>query len=1517
MKSLISILLVGLLFRSVLCAESTYGAAETVVINEFMASNSGQIRDPQGQYDDWVEIYNYGTDTVDLAGMYLTDDLSFPAKWRIAGDSPNATIVSAGGYLLIWADNNIEDRGLHANFKLDAAGEEIALFGADGRTPIDSVSYNEQTAGVSYGRYPDANDSWYFFGLPSPAERNANAYLGQVSSIEFSHERGFYDSPFSVTIATETKEAVIYYTLDGSDPYCYEDACGERHRRGAVYAGPIRIDKTTCLRAKAVRPGWKMTDGAAQTYIFLDDVIVQDHRAALAAGLPSSWGQTSPDYGMDTDVIGQNGEDLFAGIYAATIRDDLKSLPTMSIVTDVDDMFGPDGIYTNSTKRGVSWERPASVELFYPDGRRGFQVSCGIRIQGGYFRQHNATKKHSFRLLFKGIYGPTRLRYPLFGDGAAQSFDTIILRAGANDGYSWSAARYTEQYTRDEFGRELQRAAGSASPHGIFVHLYVNGIYWGLYNPVERPDNAFSASYYGGEKESWDAIHDNSANEGDKNAWNRMIEKCRQAASSCEAYQELQGKNPDGTPNASCPHLLDVQNYIDYLIVSLWGGNWDWPWKNWWAGRERSDNSTGFKFYCWDYENTIGNNLGRSPLSKNALDNNFSQAGLPHRSLKQNAEYRHLFADRVHKLFFNAGVFTPESLITRYSELADGVERAIVAESARWGDQHHNPPLTLEQWYDSDRNYNDGHAGRDWILNYYLPRRSEIVLQQFRDAGLYPGVDAPVFYVNGSYLHGGNVAEDDALSISSGSGTIWYTLDGSDPRVPGSSRQNSTAGTKLVAEEAAKRVLVPTAAVNDSWKGGQTFDDSAWAVSVGAPGGVGYERNSGYQNHISFDVQQQMYDGSTSCFIRIPFAVNAGDLAKFSIMTLRIRYDDGFVAYLNGTEISRKNFSGTPDWNSSASSQNSDSAAAVFESFDVSSNLNDLRSGENILAIHGLNQRPSSSDFLISVELTAATTLPVNDPGISSEAVRYDGPIILDNSVIVKSRVLSGGIWSALTEATFAVGPVAESLRITEIMYNPSDPNTEYIELQNVAGETINLNLVKFTDGIDFTFSNMELAPDEYAVVVEDLGAFQAKYGFGLKVAGQYSGKLNNAGERIRLEDAVGLVILDFDYEDGWRPVTDGEGFSLTVIDPVNTAPYAWNEKHSWRASAYSGGSPGEDDSGIIPEPGVVIINELLAYSSGGVADWIELHNTTDTPIDIGGWYLSDDGAELKKYEIAEGTVIAPNGYTVFYEDIHFGKSGNPSAFALSRDGERVYLSSAGGGVLTGYREVEDFGGSEDGVSLGRYYKSSTGDYDFVAMSVSTPGSANAYPKVGPIVINEIMYNPSWPAGGSYTNDQYEYIELHNISTEPVTLYDFDKGLAWKFTEGIDFTFPQDVPVTIPAGGYLLVVKEPEAFYWRYPNIPAGKIAGPYEGALNNAGEKLELSMPGNADDDAEASYIRADGVSYSDGLHPENCPGGTDQWPKSPNGYGQSLLRTVPPHYGNDPANWTASTPSPGFITR
>ena len=329
----------------------------------------------------------------------------------------------------------------------------------------------------------------------------------------------------------------------------------------------------------------------------------------------------------------------------------------------------------------------------------------------------------------------------------------------------------------------------------------------------------------------------------------------------------------------------------------------------------------------------------------------------------------------------------------------------------------------------------------------------------------------------------------------------------------------------------------------------------------------------------------------------------------------------------------------------------------------MSGRIGSLHAGTNLLAIQALNGATASSDFLISVELSGGKepTGSAATGGTPTAAIRYTGPITLSRSTLVKARVLSGTTWSALNEAVFAVGPVAEGLRVSEVMYhpldtgNPNDPNTEFIELTNIADQSINLNLVRFTKGIDYTFPSFELPAGGYCLVVKDLAAFQAKYGSKLPVVGQYAGSLSNGGERVELVDAAGQVIQSFAYKDGWFDITDGLGFSLTVKDPQTTDANSLNDKSAWRPSALAGGSPGSDDHGQAPELGSVVINELLANSQGAGPDWIELSNTTDRAIDIGDWFLSDDANDLTKYRIAAGTSLPAGGYIVFYEDKHFG----------------------------------------------------------------------------------------------------------------------------------------------------------------------------------------------------------------------------------------------------------------------
>ena len=1408
-----------------------------LVINEFMASNNDTVSDLQGHYDDWIEIYNSGTDSIDIGGMFLTDNLSVPTKWRIPENNPAMTTIHAGGYLLIWADDDIAAYGLHANFKLNADGEEIGLFDKDGVTLIDSIDFPEQTTDISYGPDPETNGQERFFATPTPAAENDGAYMGQVNAPEFSHKRGFYDAPFFVTLATETRDAIIYYTLDGTEPYEYTG----RMSTGMIYTGPIYIDRNTCLRARAIKLGWKLSVVKTNTYLM------------------------------------NAGENVKSLPVISLVGDDKKTFyEPDGVMAIVEGYYGGDGTWksdgpkshNNPMHRGMAYERPVSFELIKPEDNSGLQVDCGIRVHGSdymrpRYRRSNGywsgNSKFAFRLYFRERYGLSRLEYPLF-PFEVESFKSIVLRGGHND--------RVNPFIKDELIRRLHKDMGNVSSSGTMANLFINGQYKGYFNPCEHIKDTFCQEWYRSDKD-WDVITMNGVRDGSVLSWNGMVNYARTHDLSDDVYYQEISK------------LLDIPAFADYLILQLWGGNWDWPQNNWSAASERSEEGK-WRFFIWDAEGVMFPDK-LSTVYFDRLNSQNNANGYLYRALKRNSSFRRVFADRIYKHFYNNGALTEANITRRFIELRDEMSGVI-------------PSMDM------------------YILNTWIPNRLGTFLSACIREGIYT-FSGPKFFVNGLERYGGILSPGEVLTMT-GHGrysAIHFSLDGSDPISKDFSQQDDNEVTVLVPENAPKRVFSPVRPVRAEWNSSTEFSDSGWLYSTGWPGGVGYERDSGYESLISLNLEEWMYSRNATCYIRIPFTFS-GEVEDLDSMMLNIRYDDGFVAYLNGAEIARRNVDEILTWNSSANASHADSEAVQFENIDVSTLLDNLKQGTNLLAIRGLNISSTNSDFLISAELIAGRA----DSGGSllPDTTQYNESITLPHSAHVKARILYGNIWSALTEAVFAVGPVAENLRITEIMYNPQDPYGEFNELKNIGTETINLNLVSFTNGIDFTFPSLELGAGDYVIVAQESNAFSARYGTAINVAGQYSGRLDNTGERITLADAIGRTILDFRYEDGWYPVTDGEDFSLTVINPENPDPNSWDDKDSWRPSAYAAGSPGQNDSGALPNPGDVVINEVLAHSHADASDWIELYNTTGTAIDIGGWFLSDSNDNPTKYKIANGTTIGPYRYFVLYETQHFGNlndAGCFEPFALSESGEQLYLSSSENGTLTGYRAVEDFGTSETGVSFGRYYKSSTGNYNFLATEQTTPGSANAYPKVGPIVISEIMYNPEWPFGGSYTNDQYEYIELRNISPEPVTLYGYETGEPWKFTDGIEFVFPAETPVIIPAGGYLLVVNKPAAFSLRYTSVPAEIIFGPYDGKLSNAGESLELSMPGDIDMAGQRHYIRVDRVNYSDGSHPENCPGRTDLWPTEPDGSGRSLMRKVISDYGNDPDNWAASIPSPG----
>lgn len=528
-------------------------------------------------------------------------------------------------------------------------------------------------------------------------------------------------------------------------------------------------------------------------------------------------------------------------------------------------------------------------------------------------------------------------------------------------------------------------------------------------------------------------------------------------------------------------------------------------------------------------------------------------------------------------------------------------------------------------------------------------------------------------------------------------------------------------------------------------------------------------------------------------------------------------------------------------------------------------------------------------------------TLDGTDPRVYGTAVvapgaqAYSAAVPINTATMVRARVFDGVAWSAIVEALFTPPQDLSKLTLTEIMYRPPDVGStngddfEFIELKNAGTNTLNLLGLTF-EGIGFTWNTTTLlAPGEFIVLVRNAATFPTKYP-GVTVNGQYSGSLNNGGERIALGYSLGGNVFSVSYDDvaPWPVTPDGYGYSLVQINPATQAP---DNGSKWRASTWVGGSPGADD----PLPGIapVAINEILTHTDLPAVDRIELFNPTGTNVNIGGWFLTDDPGVPTKYRITDGTTILPYGFISFSESQFNATPGSNNSFSLGSDGEQVYLFSGDANTnLTGYSHGFEFGAAANGVSFGRYINS-VGDEQFPAQISQTFDGTNSGPRVDAVVINEIHYNPA-PGGD-------EFIELRNTAFNARLLADpsFPNN-RWRVS-GIDFTFPSNTWM-MPDSYLLVVAMDPASFRMKYSVPPSVPIFGPFAGSLQDSGERIELQRP-DAPETNGVPYIAVDSVRYND-----KAP-----WPPAADGSGQSLQRLSAMAYADDPTNWFAGIPSPG----
>lgn len=635
--------------------------------------------------------------------------------------------------------------------------------------------------------------------------------------IRFSHSSGYYESVFDLQINTETVGTSVVYTLDGSNP--------QHSSTVLVGNSPITlsIDPTSTLhRSKtpavilraSLKQGDTISYSLSRTFIFMDKVKSQSYPGAPWSDAPIN--SQVFNYNMDGDVVNNTS-------YKDLIDDALLDLPTLSILIDNDSLFDSTaGIYVNAAYSGIEWERACGVELLNHNGVEGFNINAGLRMRGGQSRQ-GRFPKHSMRLFFRDEYGAKKLQYPLFGEDELSSFAKIDL--SSSQSFSWSRdASVNCTFLRDVFARVSQGEAGQAYTRSNYYHLFLNGMYWGLYQTQERAESQFAEDYFGGDKDDYDIIkiagmkEDGSgtvkeleASDGTMDKWGEVFDLCDQGFSRDEDYYHLEGKGAQGDAIKDAEVLVDIDNLIDYTLNIFYTGNYDAS-PSQWTGNRKSNNiiiignrenkSQGFKFIVHDSEFSLFTGLSDKDndrgtgLYENRVDigdrgpwysmmadglSRFHSQWL-HFKLTDNEEYRFRFADRAYAQLTDDGIFTPQRNIERLNKKAKEMEMAIIAESARWGDG-------------ADDSYTLRTKDNAWLpaldtfrLNYF-PYRTQIVIDQLKEYDLFPALDAPLIR-DANFNKVGEVVKLEApvevcFTNPTCSGVMYYTIDGSDPRMIG------------------------------------------------------------------------------------------------------------------------------------------------------------------------------------------------------------------------------------------------------------------------------------------------------------------------------------------------------------------------------------------------------------------------------------------------------------------------------------------------------------------------------------------------------------------------------------------------------------------------------------------------------------------------------------------------------------------------------------------------------------
>jgi len=1499
------------------------------LITELMAVNDGTLADGDGNFSDWIEIHNPTTAAIDLDGWHITDDATNLDKWTFA--PVTQSVIPAGGYLIVFAtgqptETYIDAGGnLHTDFKLSSAGEYLAL--VDSTLTIAheyAPTFPEQGADISYG--PGETGGVYdlgqlvYFSTPTPGADNGQG----AGLVTYSHTSDTFSSNFNLSLTAANPAAAIRYTTNGAIPTA----------SSSLYTGPITISTSTRIRAAVFESGTQQGPTRSESFIKLDSSLTNFQ------GTGSPFESNLPLIVFDSFGNGSVNTQSNNFVPASALFIDPGADGT-TVITDEPEYGGRTGLHIRG-RSSQSWaKRQYSLE-FWGEGHSDTSLLSGDQTDD----------------LDVSVFGlPAESDWVLNGPFSDKTqLNNYLTFQWANEmGLLAPRTKLVEVFVNAN-GGTVDYATDYRGTYVLLEKIKIgsNRVDITKADPADLNEPEITGGYI------WKKDKTEPA-QGD--VW--------WSSDKGVNYRSVEPDEHDTTPSAVAQRnwLID---HIDEFEGVLYGSNFQDPvngyakyidvdsWINTWIVAEMTKNADGFRlssyFYkdrggkivqgpLWDYNLSLTNaafgNL-RGAYPDGWLHDAYSNDGNIHNDSGNYPYWRRLFQDPdfvqkvvdrwqelratvLHPAKLTADIDAAVAILTNgNANPQDGVHTDPVSRNfSRWTgvggsqvngatipygtDTYHwpNPFFYTSNGTKIETFPNNSPVGAgspqhytDYIdiMKWFITERFEWIDSQY--------VTSPAISLVGNHV-----------TLTAPDGDIYYTLDGTDPRA--GVNLNDSDQT-LLDIESQVTVHVPTSAALGTIWTEVGYNDSSWQSGIG---GVGYETTtSNYAPYINFDVEAEMYNNplTPAIYIRAPFTIN-GSVPAYDFMTLQLQYDDGFVAYLNGTQVAfSNNIPRSPAWDDQTTTDHQDGLAEQFANFDLTAHRGLLQPGENVLAIHGINHGSGSSDFLISSRIVAGTNATSNGV-FSPSAVLYTGPFNVAENALITARSYDtshntneSSVFSGLTQQGVVL--TQPNVVVSEINYRPHGANPvaglgevnsepgefEFIELHNPSATvTASLIGVQFTGDLEYVFTGKsaitELGPGERVLVVRNQAVFESRYGTELPVAGEFAaGTGLSRNELIQLSDGVGATIQQFSYDSSgdWPNRADGNGSSLVVID--STGDY--NDPDNWRSSIAFGGTPGEAP---LPDVSDVVVNEVFTHTDLPAVDQIELVNVSGAPVDIGNWWLSDSNDNYFKYQINSSIVLASGAYITFDES-QFNSGAN--AFGLSSSGDDVWLIEVDpSGNPIRFADRVEFDAALNGVALGRV---PDGTGELFPLANPSLGSANGSHEPGDVVISEVHYHPAPPPGGSVISEkQLEFVELTNRSGTTINLTD------WRLRGGVDFDLPAGALLNNGARIALVSFDSGNSTLsseFRSIHGISGDVTlmGPWTGALGNSGDIVKLLAPTSPPigDPGPVHYL-VDRVVYDD----------ANPWPNSPDGTGSSLHRSSTENYGDAAASWTAGTPTPG----